>query len=136
MTRAVTATTAGGRRGFVARLIMRLARGRPMGIGLYMFVGHRLTAVALTVYLYVHLVTLGSVLQGPDDFDRVMALMDTPTIRVLELVLVWIVLFHMLNGLRLTLLAIAPTMNNRWLAYGIVGLSIAVVLLSVPLFLW
>jgi succinate dehydrogenase / fumarate reductase cytochrome b subunit len=106
-----------------------------MGFGAYMFVAHRLTALLLTTYLYVHLVTLGSVLNGPDGFDRAMAMMDTPTFRLLELALVLLVLFHTFNGLRLSLLVLFPGVNQRWLSYAVVAASLAVVLFSVPLFL-
>ena len=106
-----------------------------MGVGAYMFVTHRITALALTVYLYVHLVTLGTVLQGQDSFDRAMALMNTPTIRILELFLVWLVLFHGLNGLRLLALAFAPGLNHRGLSYAVAIGSAVIVLASLPLFL-
>jgi succinate dehydrogenase / fumarate reductase cytochrome b subunit len=106
-----------------------------MGLGAYMYVAHRLTALALTVYLYVHLITLGSVLRGREDFDRAMAMMNDPWIRILELGLVGLVLFHTLNGLRLSLVAVFPGVSQRWLSYGVVTLSVLVVVLSLPLFL-
>jgi succinate dehydrogenase / fumarate reductase cytochrome b subunit len=122
-------------RGFGSRFVQRLARGRPMGVGAYMFVAHRLTALAITIYLYVHLITLGSVLNGRESFDRTMALMNGTTIRLLELGLVALVLFHTLNGVRLSLLAFFPGISQRWLSYGVVTVSVVVVILSLPLFL-
>lgn len=106
-----------------------------MGVGAYMFVLHRVTALALTIYLYVHLVTLGSVLQGPDSFDRAMALMNRPVIRLLELLLVWVVLLHTLNGLRLCVLAVVPGVSQRALSYAVLVVSVLIVLGSLPLFL-
>jgi succinate dehydrogenase / fumarate reductase cytochrome b subunit len=106
-----------------------------MGLGAYMFVAHRLTALALTIYLCVHLITLGSVLGGREDFDRTMAIMNSPTIRFLELGLVGLVLFHTFNGVRLSLLALFPSINQRWLSYGVVTVSVVIVILSLPLFL-
>ena len=100
-----------------------------------MYVAHRLTGLILTVYLYVHLVTLGSVLQGPEGFDRAMALMNRPLVRLLELVLVGVVVFHALNGARLCLLAVTPAFSQKWLAYAVVALSLLVTLLSLPLFM-
>lgn len=120
---------------FASRFILRLARGRPMGLGAYMFVAHRLTALALTIYLYVHLITLGAVLGGRDDFDRAMAIMNNPTVRLLELGLVWLVLFHTLNGLRLSALVLIPGASQRWLSYGVVTVFVVIMLLSLPLFL-
>ena len=101
-----------------------------------MFVLHRLTGLVMTFYLFVHLVTLGAVLQGPDGFDRAMVLMSTPAARLLELALVTIVLFHTLNGLRLTILAVSDGSLSlqRGLAYGVVVLTTVAFLLSLPLF--
>jgi succinate dehydrogenase / fumarate reductase cytochrome b subunit len=105
-----------------------------MGVGAYVYVAHRLTGLILTVYLYVHLVTLGSVLQGPGGFDRAMALMNRPAVRLLELALVWVVVFHALNGARLCLLAVTPVANQKWLAYAVVAAAFLVALVSWPLF--
>jgi succinate dehydrogenase / fumarate reductase cytochrome b subunit len=129
-----TAVLPGGRRRFWRRFLARLLSNRPMGVGAYMYVAHRLTGLILTIYLYIHLVTLGTVLQGPEDFDRAMALMNRPLIRLLELALVWIVVFHALNGARLCLLAVAPVVNQKWLAYAVVAAAFLVAILSWPLF--
>ncbi len=120
---------------FSQRVVERLARGQPMGPGAYMFVVPRITALVLTVYLFVHLYVLGSVLSGPDGFDRVMQMLNSPVIRLAELGLVWVVLFHAFNGLRLTALNLAPGLNQRGLAYGVVVLSLGIALASLPLFL-
>jgi succinate dehydrogenase / fumarate reductase cytochrome b subunit len=106
-----------------------------MGIGATLFVMHRLTGVALTVYLYLHLITLGSILQGQDRFNQAMEWMSRPTVRLMELVLVWMVLFHTMNGLRLIVLAIAPKIDQKWLAYSVVAVSVLITLASVPFFL-
>jgi succinate dehydrogenase / fumarate reductase cytochrome b subunit len=105
-----------------------------MGIGANLFVLHRLTGLALTVYLYLHLITLGSILQGPDRFNQAMEWMSRPTVRLMELVLVWVVLFHTFNGVRLIVLALAPKVDQKWLAYSVVAASVLVTLASVPFF--
>jgi succinate dehydrogenase / fumarate reductase cytochrome b subunit len=120
---------------FIRRFVLRLARGRPMGLGASMFVLHRLTGVGLTVYVFIHLVTLGSALGGPAEFDRVMAVLDGPSVRFLELLLVGAVLFHTFNGLRLVVVALTPRADQKWLAYAVVGLSLIGVLASAPLLL-
>lgn len=106
-----------------------------MGLGATMFVLHRLTGVALTVYVFVHLVTLGSVLRGRTDFDRVMAILDGPSVRILEVLLVAAVLFHTMNGLRLVALALTPRADQKWLAYAVIAVSLMGLLLSAPLLL-
>lgn len=120
---------------FSHRFVQRLARGQRMGPGAYMFVAHRITAVLLTVYIYAHLVFLGSVLSGPDGFNNLMQITNNTVVRLLELGLVWIVIFHMLNGLRLVVLNLAPDTNQRLLAYGVTGVTCVVAVVSLPLFL-
>ena len=120
---------------FWKRYVTRLAQGHPMGVGTNLFVLHRLTGLALTVYLYLHLITLGSILQGPDRFNQAMEWMSRPSVRFMELVLVWVVLFHTLNGVRLIVLAIAPKIDQKWLAYTVVAASFLITLASVPFFL-
>jgi succinate dehydrogenase / fumarate reductase cytochrome b subunit len=105
-----------------------------MNIGAYMFVFHRLSGVVLTVYLFVHLFTLGSALQGPDGYDRMMALLNNPAVRGLELVLVWLVLYHTFNGVRLVLLQVVPGLDQRRLAHAALGLSLLAIVLSIPFF--
>lgn len=124
-----------GFKSFSRRIVERLARGQPMGPGAYMYVLHRITALILTFYLFVHLYVLGSVLSGPNGFDRTMDLMTDPVVRLLELGLVWVVLFHALNGLRLTAVNLAPQLNQRLLALGVVVVSLGLALISLPLFL-
>ena len=120
---------------FSWRLVERLARGRRMGPGAYMYVAHRFTGIVLTIYLFVHLYVLGSVLSGPNSFDRIMAMLATPLFRLAELGLVWVVLFHTLNGLRLAIVNLAPSVNQRALAYAVVATSFGVAIASLPLFL-
>lgn len=120
---------------FSRRLVERLARGQRMGPGAYMYVVHRLTAIVLTVYLYLHLVVLGSVLSGPDGFNRVMLMTANPLVRLAELGLVWTALFHTLNGLRLMVVNLAPGANQRMLAYAVVLTSLGIAAASLPLFL-
>lgn len=120
---------------FSQRLVERLARGQRMGPGAYMFVAHRFTAIVLTFYLYLHLFVLGSVLSGPDGFNRAMQMTANPLVRLAELGLVWVVLFHALNGLRLAVVNFAPGINQRSLAYAVTIVSFAIALVSLPLFL-
>lgn len=124
-----------GYKSFSLRFIERLARGQPMGLGAYMYVAHRLTGLLLIFYLFVHLVAIGSVLTGPDGFNQMITMTASPIVRLGELGLVWVALFHTLNGLRLVVLNVAPTVSQRSLAYAVVIVSFGVSIASVPLFL-
>lgn len=105
-----------------------------MGAGAYMFALHRVTGMILTIYLFVHLLTLGTVLQGPNGFDNMMALINNPIMRAFELVLVWIVLFHTLNGVRLIVLHLVPGASQRQLALAVTAASLLAVVASLPWF--
>jgi succinate dehydrogenase / fumarate reductase cytochrome b subunit len=79
-------------------------RGRQTGTWAFML--NRLTALALTFYLIVHLLVLNKLTQGPASYNDFVAFAQLPLIKVGELLLVAAVLFHGLNGLRLILLAL------------------------------
>jgi succinate dehydrogenase / fumarate reductase cytochrome b subunit len=117
------------------RFVERSIRGDRMGPGAYVWAAHRLSGLILTIYLFVHLYVLSSVLDGADPFDRLMETMENPVIRLLELALVAAVLFHTLNGIRLLLLHFFPHLNQKRLAYAATGITVFVVVISLPLFI-
>ncbi len=106
------------------RFLERTFRGRPMGIGSYVWMFQRLTGLVLAFYLGLHLLVLGSALKGGASFNQVMAMLETPWIKVLETALVWVALFHTANGIRLVLLDLVPSLNQRSLAYGALVVTI------------
>ena len=67
-----------------------------------LFVLHRITGLALFIYLVAHVVTISTaMLSGPETFDRLMATLAGPRFLVVDLALFGCLLFHALNGLRL-----------------------------------
>lgn len=109
--------------------------GRPLGLGSYAWLFHRITGIVLALYLVLHLLVLGTVLQGGGSFNQIMTVFENPVVKVLETLLIWVAIFHAANGFRLVVLDLAPSVNQRSLAYGAV---VATVLLSliVTLFIW
>lgn len=73
--------------------------------GQYAFSLHRVTGVALAIYLLLH-ITLHStaLLFGPDLYDRVLSTLENPFGRFLELLTILAVVIHMSNGVRLLLI--------------------------------
>jgi succinate dehydrogenase / fumarate reductase cytochrome b subunit len=70
---------------------------------------HRLTGVALTFYLFVHLYVLSN-LRDPERFEALMGLMKNPLVKVGEVGLLALVAAHAVNGVRLTAIDLgAPT---------------------------
>lgn len=65
---------------------------------------HRLTGLALVFYIGLHLGVLGSeLLFGQGAFDRLMGSFKQPVFKFLEVCLIAVVGFHLLNGLRIIL---------------------------------
>jgi succinate dehydrogenase / fumarate reductase cytochrome b subunit len=113
----------------------RAARGRTAGFGsLYKgregqwsWIAHRVTGVAIILFLFVHVVDTALVGWGPDAYNRVVSVYKNPFIRLLELGLVAAVIYHALNGVRIMIIDFWPKANdvNRQLIYGTVGLFVA-----------
>jgi fumarate reductase subunit D len=61
---------------------------------------HRLSGVALAVFLPLHFLTLGSALAGADRFESVLALTRNPWVKAAEWGLVSALALHMALGLR------------------------------------
>jgi len=74
-----------------------LYRGRE---GMWSWVAHRITGVAVFFFLLVHVLDTALVRVSPHAYDVVIATYKTPVVNVMEVGLVGAVLFHGLNGLR------------------------------------
>ena len=73
------------------------------GEGMWSWVAHRITGVAVFFFLLVHVLDTALVRVSPDAYDRVIASYKTPIVNLLEVGLVGAVLYHALNGIRIIL---------------------------------
>jgi succinate dehydrogenase / fumarate reductase cytochrome b subunit len=73
------------------------------GEGMWSWVAHRITGVAVFFFLLVHVLDTALVRVSPDDYDLVIATYKTPIVNLLEVGLVGAVLYHALNGIRIVL---------------------------------
>lgn len=73
--------------------------------GSWAFIINRITGLALTFYLVLHLIVLNKLTQGPQAYDDFVVFAQLPIIKLGEILLIAAVVLHGLNGLRLTLLA-------------------------------
>lgn len=80
--------------------------------GMLAFMLHRLTGLGLVFYLFLHLAVLSKLGGGPESWDSFLALVRSPLIMILDGILLLGVLFHGLNGLRLTLIGL--NLGLRW----------------------
>jgi succinate dehydrogenase / fumarate reductase cytochrome b subunit len=67
----------------------------------------RISGVALTLYLVLHVWVLSHLTRGPEAFAALMRGLESPLVRALELGLAAAVIFHAANGLRLILVDFA-----------------------------
>ena len=86
----------------------RLRLHLPGPEGQWSWILHRITGVAVILFLFAHVVDTAVVGWGPEAYNRVTAAYENPFVRLLELGLVVAVLYHSLNGLKITLIDFFP----------------------------
>ncbi len=87
------------------------ARGRQSGS--WAFILNRLTALALTFYLGLHLIVLKNLTQGAQAYNDFIVFAQMPLIKIGEILLIAAVILHGLNGVRLTLLAFGIGLHHQ-----------------------
>jgi len=102
------ATGPARRRGFVGWFD---PRGRRLG-GLA-FILNRLTGIGLVVYLYLHLVILSMLVQGPNAWDTFVDIALSPPFLALDVVLLAGMLIHGLNGIRVGLVGLGLVASRQ-----------------------
>ena len=100
-------------------------RGREPGS--WAFILNRITGLALTFYLFLHLIVLNKLTQGPQAYDDFLALTHLPLIKVGELLLIAAVVLHGLNGLRITLMTVGVGLRHQKVLFVISLLSTVLV---------
>jgi succinate dehydrogenase / fumarate reductase, cytochrome b subunit len=87
--------------------------------GQWTWVAHRVTGVAIILFLFAHIVDTALIGWGPEAYNRVVNVYKNPFIRFLELGLVAAVIYHALNGLRIMVIDFFPKAAevNRQLIY-------------------
>ncbi len=78
-----------------------LYRGK---VGMWSWVLHRITGVAIFFFLLVHVLDTALVRVSPEAYNVVIATYQTPLIGVAELGLVAAILYHGFNGIRIALI--------------------------------
>ena len=83
--------------------------------GGWAFILNRVTALGLTLYLYLHLIVLGQLAKGPEAYDGFLELTHNPFYIIGELLVVAAGILHGLNGIRiiLTTFGISVTHQKR-----------------------
>jgi len=96
----------------------------PHRTGSYLaFMLHRLSGLALALFLPFHFLVLGLAIEGEARLDAVLAWTDQPLVKIAEWGLVMLLTLHLMLGLRVLLLEWAPWrghLRHGWIAGGII----------------
>jgi succinate dehydrogenase cytochrome b subunit len=87
--------------------------------GQYSWLLHRVTGVAIILFLFAHVIDTAVVGWGPEAYNRVVSVYENPVVRLLELGLVAAVLFHSLNGIKIMILDFFPRLVSHIRVIGI-----------------
>lgn len=113
------------------RLAGTLYRGRE---GMWSWVLHRITGVAIFFFLLVHILDTSLVRVSPEAYNAVIGAYKTPIMGLGEVALVGAIGFHALNGLRIILVDFFSwgTKYQRQLFWGVLVLWVVLMAGFVP----
>lgn len=94
--------------------------------GQWSWLAHRVTGVAIILFLFAHVIDTAVIGWGPTAYNRVVSVYANPFVRVLELGLVAAVLYHAINGMKIVLIDFFPRLvvHIRALGIGVVVLFV------------
>lgn len=78
-----------------------LYKGDP---GMWTWVLHRISGVAIFFFLFVHVIDTAMVTLGPEVYNAIIGTYQAPIVGLMEIGLVALVLYHALNGIRVILI--------------------------------
>lgn len=103
---------------------MRPARAHPLWLA---FVLHRLSGLALAVFLPLHFWVLSLALTRPEKLNQFLSFAEQPVVKVTEFGLVFLLAVHAFGGLRLMALEWLPwSAPQKTLAAGAVGVAVLI----------
>lgn len=86
---------------------------RKKQVGSWAFALNRLTGLGLVLYLILHLVVLSILMQGEAGWDAFIKLARSPLFLALDVLLIFGILFHGLNGIRVALVGMGMGARNH-----------------------
>jgi succinate dehydrogenase / fumarate reductase cytochrome b subunit len=94
-------------------------------IGTWGFILNRITALGLTLYLFMHLIALGQLAKGAAAYDGFIALVENPLFKLGEMLVIAAGLIHGLNGIRIALNSLGiGTRYQRVMFLGLMALAL------------
>lgn len=102
------------------------------GIGMWSWLLQRITGLLLVIYLFIHLWVLHYSNTGKVTFDQILLRLQSPAFVVFDLMLLAIVIFHALNGVRIVIIDFGiGNRAQRALFWGLMLLGLALFLFGV-----
>ena len=98
--------------------------------------GHRLSGLALALFVPAHFLALGLALEGAEAFDAFLAFSELPLVKAAEWGLVVLLALHLFFGLRLLLLEMLPWRDPVDDRSALIGWGAAAALAVGGVFLW
>ena len=86
------------------RGIVHWLMGGRRGVEGYLYILHRVSGVALLLFLTAHVFVTATRLFGEEAWEQVLTLTHSPALKLLEYLVYAAFVFHALNGVRLTLI--------------------------------
>ena len=102
--------------------------------GMWSWVLHRITGVAIFFFLLVHILDTALVRVSPEAYNAVMSTYKNPIMGLGELVLVGAIIFHALNGLRIILVDFwsKGVKYQRYMFWAVIGVWVVLMAGFVP----
>ncbi|MCX6357092.1 MAG: succinate dehydrogenase, cytochrome b556 subunit [Candidatus Aureabacteria bacterium] len=99
------------------------------GEGLWSHLFHRISGVALIVYLSMHIWVIHHLQHGQTAYDELMNFLGNPLFRMGEVMLLAAILFHGLNGLRLVVMDAGLGIRKQRATFWVVFVVCAILVL-------
>jgi len=100
--------------------MIRPARAHPLWLA---YILHRVSGLALALFLPLHFWVLSKALTAPDELDAMLAFTANPAVKLAEFGLVFLLAVHFFGGLRLLALEWLPwsAPQKTWAAAAVAG---------------
>ncbi|GAA0275416.1 MULTISPECIES: succinate dehydrogenase, cytochrome b556 subunit [Halobacterium] len=117
-------------------LIEDFGRWREFTAGMWAWVFHKFTGWVLIGYLFTHIAVLSTSMQGAETFNStIQGLESLALVRLLEVGLLAVAVFHILNGIRLLFVDLGVGLESQDKSfYASLVLTGVIVVASVPTF--
>ncbi len=100
------------------------------------FILNRITALGLTLYLFIHLIALGQMALGQEAYDNFIHFAHLPVIKAAEMLVIAGGLIHGLNGIRVGMTSFGiASIHQKLIFAGLMGIAaIGIIFFGIKMF--